>query len=256
MLGKMRCVSALGAVVAVTTGCGYPSFQFGPGGSGGATTTTSSSETSSSSGGATTTSSTLSATHTTTTASGPPVCPDHVVISQIRTRGVNGGTDEFVELYNPTGQQVVLDPEWTIFSRSQTDLVDYQRWQGNGGILPAHGFFLVVGSGYAQSPAPDDVLASGISDAGRVQLIQSPDIFTNNLIDSVCFAFDGTSSALVSILGCTPATNPHGDTTSSDFDRSIERAPRDCTETGNDSVDFVAASPSTPKDSQSPPVTY
>ncbi len=243
--------------MAVATGCGYPSFQFGPGGSGAATTTTSSSETSagSSSSGATTTTNTASDTHTTTTTtttSGPPVCPDHVVISEIRTRGIGGGTDEFVELYNPTGQQVVLDPGWTVVSRSQTDTSDHQRWQGNGGILQAHGFFLLVGSGYAQSPLGDEALASGISDAGRVQLIQSPD----NVVDSVCFAYDTGSSGLVSMLGCTPATNPHDDTISSDSDRSIKRAPRDCTETGNDSVDFVAASPATPSDSQSPPVTY
>lgn len=262
---------ALGAVVsgivAVAAGCGYPSFQFDPAGTGGmgTTGTTSSSGSQSSSGttGSTTSSSSSSSSHSssssgTGTGGAPPVCGDHVVISEIRTRGANGGTDEFVELYNPTSQDVVLGPDWSIASRADTDFYDTTRWQGNGGILPAHGHYLIAGSGYGGAPARDDGLSSGISDAGRVRLIQSPDPFTNNVIDAVCFAFDSTSRNLVGLLSCpgSSATNPHDDTTASDFDRSIMRWPRDCTDTGDNSKDLAAKMPSTPMSSQSPPVVY
>jgi hypothetical protein len=32
-----------------------------------------------------------------------PACPvDHLLISEIRSRGIHGGNDEFIEIYNPT----------------------------------------------------------------------------------------------------------------------------------------------------------
>ena len=186
------------------------------------------------------------------------MCPDHAVISEIRTRGANGGTDEFVELYNPTDADIVLGPDWSIASRAQTDFLDTTRWTGNGGILPAHGHYLIAGSGYTQSPLRDDGLSSGISDAGRVRLVQSPVPLTNNVIDAVCFAFDSTSRTLLGVLTCpgTPSTNPHDDTVNSNFDRSLQRFPRDCTDTGDNSKDVLAKMPSTPQSSLSPPVVY
>jgi hypothetical protein len=55
----------------------------------------------------------------------------------------------------------------------------------------------------------------------------------------------------------TPATNPHDNTTNTDTDASIVRLPGgaagNCTDTGNNAVDFIAESPSTPEDSASPP---
>lgn len=238
----MRWIPALGAAVAFAAGCGYPSFDFetGTGGMGGSPSTTGTGGT----GGKTTAT--------------VPVCPDHVVVSEIRTRGLGGGADEFVELYNPTGKDIVLGPDWTIQARSPTDFVDSQRWQGAGGILPAHGYFLIAGSSYAESPAPDDALSEGITDAGRVSLVQSPDLFTNNVIDAVCYAYDATTLGLVEIVTCpgTPAQNPHDDTTASNADRSIKRTPRDCTDIGDNSVDFGPKAPATPKSSKSPTVTY
>jgi hypothetical protein len=186
------------------------------------------------------------------------VCPGNVVISEVRTRGVNGGSDEFIALYNPTDAAVVLGPDWGIFGRSETDLSDAQKWQGSGGILPAHGHYLLAGPKYAESPAPDEMFTGGITDAGRILLVQAPDIFTTNVIDAVCYAYDATTTALVELLTCpgNPAQNPHDDNSDSDADRSIARTPRDCTDSGDNSVDFMARAPATPKSSASPPVVY
>ena len=175
------------------------------------------------------------------------------MLSEIQTRGVGGGTDEFIELYNPTGQDVILGVDWTIVSRAQAETADVQRWQGHGGTLPAHGFFLVGGSGYTESPARDDGLSSGISDAGRVQLVQS-----GNVVDAVCFAYDSATFAAVGLLMCpgSPAQNDHDDASDSDIDRSMRRVPDDCTDTGDSSVDFAPRMPSLPKSSASPPVVY
>jgi hypothetical protein len=180
------------------------------------------------------------------------------VISEVRTRGVHGGSDEFVTLYNPTSKDIVLGPDWSLLGRSETDLTDATRWQGSGGILSAHGYYLIAGSQYVEMPTRDDNLGTGITDAGRLSLVQSPDPFTNNVIDALCYAYDSTTLALVELLTCsgTPADNPHDDTTSSDADRSVARTPRDCTETGDDSQDFGPRAPATPKSSASPKTVY
>jgi hypothetical protein len=236
----MRRFLALVAIAAVAAGCEYPSFQFGLPGS----VTTGSMTTGSGTAGSGTTSS------TTTSA----VCPDHVVVSQLQTRGDGGGTDEFVELYNPTNADVPLGPDWTIVSRSQSDTSDLQRWQGHGGTLPAHGYYLIGGTGYGETPPRDDGLSSGISDAGRLKLVYAPE----GDVDVVCFAYDTNTTSLVEQLGCpgSPARNPHDDTSNSNVGRGIQRMPRDCTDTGDNSVDFVAKMPCEPKNSASPPIVY
>jgi hypothetical protein len=171
---------------------------------------------------------------------------------------VHGGSDEFVTLYNPSSKDLVLGPDWSLQARSPTDLFDSPHWQGSGGILAAHGYYLIAGSDYAEMPTPDEHLSTGITDAGRISLVQSPDPINVAVIDTLCYAYDGTTLALVELLTCsgTPADNPHDDTTNSDADRSLARTPRDCTETGDDSMDFGPRLPATPKSSASPKTVY
>jgi hypothetical protein len=185
------------------------------------------------------------------------VCPDHLVISEIRTRGVNGGNDEFVELYNPTNKGVALSSSWTLESVSDSGTFK-TAWTGTGGIIPAHGHYLVTGADYNQSPAGDEPLSIGLTDAGRLQLVYSPDVFTTDVIDAVCFGFDSATMSELMLLTCegTPATNPHDDTTASNADRSITRGPRDCTDTDQNDMDFGPQMPATPQNSASPPVVY
>ena len=40
------------------------------------------------------------------------------MISEVRSRGINGAADELIEIYNPTPVAVVLDATWKIESRS------------------------------------------------------------------------------------------------------------------------------------------
>jgi predicted extracellular nuclease len=42
----------------------------------------------------------------TSTATATPVAPNHLVISEFRTRGPNGASDEFIEIFNPTNLTV------------------------------------------------------------------------------------------------------------------------------------------------------
>ena len=83
----------------------------------------------------------------------------NVVINEVYGGGGNSGakyTHDFVELYNPTDQEIDLTG-WTITQRSAKDA-------GNGsalltGVIPANGYFLVQGSqgngGTESLPTPD-----------------------------------------------------------------------------------------------------
>jgi hypothetical protein len=137
-------------------------------------------------------------------------------------------------------------------------MLDSPPWVVSCGLLAAHGYYLIAGSQYAEKPTPDDNLSTGITDAGRISLVQSPDPINVAVIDALCYAYDAASLALVELLTCsgTPADNPHDDTTASDADRSLARTPRDCTETGDDSMDFGPREPATPKSSASPKTVY
>lgn len=187
-----------------------------------------------------------------------PCVVGHLLVSEIRSRGAAGAGDEFVELYNATGSAVTLDDNWTLDARSTASAKYTTRWTGKGDVIPAHGHFLIVGSSYAQSPAKDDGLASGITDASSVRLSKA-----GATVDVVCFAFDAkTLAAFDATYDCegTPASNlPHNDGSGaqSNTDASIERRPGgaagNCTDTNDSSADFVAAAPSTPLNSQSAP---
>jgi hypothetical protein len=266
MLATMMRRPVLVAVIAaciVAASCGYPSFQFGPGGTGGAATTASRSAAASSSSGVTAASSTTTAASssgnsasTGSSSSGASCGIGHLVISEIRSRGKAGASDEFIELYNPTDADAVLDSGWTIDARSATSLGYSQRWVGGGGVIPKRGHFLIVGSSYTQSPSGDDDLSQSIGDAESVMLS-----LDGAPVSVVCYYYGPLSLLALQDGGYTcdmmPVANPHDDNDDTDVDQSIERKPGgaagNCTNTGDNAADFTISSPSTPENSHSAP---
>lgn len=187
------------------------------------------------------------------------VC-DHLLISQIRSRGAAGGSDEFVELYNPTASAITLDAKYTLEARSTGSGSYTLRFTGSGAVLPSHGYYLLGGSSYAGSPAADDA-ETGVTDASSVRLLHS-----GVVVDAVCYAYSpATLSILTTVANgytCsgTPVSNsPHTDasTAGSNVDVGFERKPGgaagNCTSTGDDVSDFVAVAPAVPRNSASPP---
>jgi hypothetical protein len=185
--------------------------------------------------------------------------PASLVISQIRSRGAGGASDEFVELYNAGASSVTLDNTWTLDGRSSTGSSFSGRWTGAGQLLPSHGHLLLGGSAYTQTPPADAALSTGITDASALRLVHA-----GATVDVVCYAFDATSRGALTgdaTYGCpgTPADNsPHDNTTSaaSNSDHSIERKPGGAggngASTGDNSVDFAPDSPAVPRDLASP----
>ena len=185
---------------------------------------------------------------------------DHLVISEIRSRGTTVGmtaVDEFVELYNPTAAAVVLDATWTIEARSTSSGSYGVRWTGAGKSIPSHGHFLIANTGYAQMPTKDDSSAtSGITDASSVTLKH-----TGAVIDAVCYGFSVSTKATLGGVGylCegAPADNlPHNNTPGvGDSDVSIQRLPGgalgNCIDTGDNAADFFTTTPAAPQSSAS-----
>jgi hypothetical protein len=285
----MRRPSFLWVVFAALAGaaaCGYPSFSYSPvvrgsgsatsAGSGGAESTSSGGlggrppasggggaggkvSTSSAGGGG----SGGGASSATTGGGGGDSCTiGHLLIGEILSRGPNGGSDEFIELYNPTRTAVVLDGSWAIDGSPVGVFASYStRWIGTGRSIPPHGHYLIVGSDFSGGVYYDDTLLEGISDAASLRLLQC-----GNDVDVVCYyhADDcGTEQAEyadpVGGFDCegTPVANPHDDTSGTDVNESIARRPGglagNCTDTHDNAADFVEESPSTPESSKSPP---
>ena len=223
-------------------------------------TTTSSTTTSASTTSASTTSaSTTSATSSSSTGGG--TCSiGHLVISEVRSRGAAGASDEFIELFNATPAAVTLDSTWKIEGRSDVGATYSSRWTGTGKTIPAWGHFLIAGSAYTEMPIADEALSTGITDATSLRLVQG----TAN-VDAVCYAFSAatmmpfTTDPTYTCEG-TPVSNaPHDNTSSatSNVDVSIERKPGgtggNCTDTNNNASDFMTQMPATPQNSSSPP---
>src|SRR5438128_12037930 len=68
-----------------------------------------------------------------------------VVISEFRTRGPNGGSDEFVELYNVTNSPIDIGG-WKISGSNNTGGVSTRVTITTGTMIPAHGHCLATNS--------------------------------------------------------------------------------------------------------------
>src|SRR5438046_10431590 len=110
----------------------------------------------------------------------PPAIPaawavaNHIVISEVASRGASSATDEFVELYNPTLSSVDISG-WKLQYKSQTgaSFSDYTTMPA-GSAIAAHGFYLLTNTNYTGSTPTDRAWGStGISDDGHVRIVDA-----------------------------------------------------------------------------------
>lgn len=180
------------------------------------------------------------------------------MISEIRTRGAGGASDEFVELYNATGAPVTLDATWALEGRSAGGSMYTTRWKGAGGVIPAYGHFLITGSSYVQMPAGDDMLSVSVTDAMSLRLVSGA-----NIVDALCFYYDAVTQAAFTIdyscEGTTVSNLPHnnGPNGTSNSDVSLERKPGgaagNCVDTNDTAADFLSTTPAYPQSTLSAP---
>jgi hypothetical protein len=183
-------------------------------------------------------------------------CPiDHLLISELRTRGAGGASDDFVELYNPTNAPIQLDSSWSILAVSVGNFGYSKRWVGSAASIAPHGHYLIAGNGYSQSPPADAPLAPSITDAASIILDHG-----GTTIDVVCYYKDlSTLAGLGFGYTCegNAILNPHDDTDSTNTDQSLERRPGGnfghCVDTNDNASDFFVQSPATPQNAASKP---
>jgi hypothetical protein len=195
------------------------------------------------------------------------VCADGLLLSQIQTRGINGGNDEFVEIYNPGSISVTFDSTWAVKARSAiitpcTANALSGRFIGAGQVIPAHGHILYTNPtnpGYSETRPADSTYTTGITDASSVLLFHGA-----TLVDTLCFYYDApTQTALTTCSSpytCAgaPILNPHNNLSGTNVDASLERKPGgslgNTQNTGDNSTDFASNGTADPHDLASTPV--
>ncbi len=192
---------------------------------------------------------TVPPTDTPTFTNTPTSTPTHgpstgVVISEFRTRGLAGGNDEFIELYNLSNSPVNIGG-WKISGSSGCGTANSTRVTIAANLMhPSHSHFLETNStGYSGIVVGDQTYNSGITDNGGIALLDA----SNIIIDAVGMCttttyYEGTPLA--------PMT--------ASVDQSYERLPGGALGNGQDTNDntadfFLNASSSNPQNLASPP---
>jgi hypothetical protein len=171
----------------------------------------------------------------------------HLVISEFRTRGPANASDEFIEIYNPTGSAVLLTG-WKIRKSSGcggvlTDLVTI------GAVNLAPGQHYLIGNSPNYTGPVDQSYSTTIADDGGIALIDS----SNNIVDQVGMCdlttykeFNPSSPAFLS---------PLSGNANQSYERKTGGSYGNCFDTDDNSVDFILnPSSSNPQNSTSAPI--
>lgn len=165
-----------------------------------------------------------------------------LVISEFRTRGPNGASDEFVEIYNHSDSPVNAGG-LKIRGSSGTGTITTRLTISANTIIPARGHFLASNSGgYSGSVSGDQSFTSGFANDGGIALTTTDD----TIIDQV-----GMSAGSAFKEGDNLSTLP------TDTNQSYERKPGGFfgsnQDTQNNLSDFQLLSPSDPQNTFSNP---
>lgn len=171
---------------------------------------------------------------------------DHVVINEIfidSAIGAGGTDDDWVELYNPTNQAVVLDG-WSIQKTSASGATSSLVKIALNGSIPANGYFLIVRDNASTSPALKDLAdlkssSFSLADNNIVFLV------SNNIKIT-----DAQDSEIIDFVGFGLANFFEGAATAPDIaeTKSIARVPAG-EDTDQNSIDFILQASPTPQNS-------
>lgn len=171
---------------------------------------------------------------------------DHLVISQVQITGGPGKTDhDFVEIYNPTAQDINLG-EFRLVKRSKNGAYDdsIKSWD-TGDIIPARGYYL-----WANSTFTDIAVLSNATTTAKLAndngvAIRSGPEDTGVIIDSVAWG----EAANAFVEGAVFAENPIAG-------KALERRPGagggNGGDTNNNAEDFFLQPASHPRNTESP----
>lgn len=180
-------------------------------------------------------------------AGGAVVCTaTDVVISEARTVGSNGATDDLVELYNPTASPISL-AGYTVTARAPTSMMgsDFERFIGTAAdVIPPYGHLLIAGASFDDGLIPDQALGVGESFGNEVLVFLNKNA---QRIDVLCICADlCADTSKWGECGGVLVPNP---ATLMPADISVHREPA-CVDT-DAPVDFTSG-PSSPMNLSSP----
>ena len=167
----------------------------------------------------------------------------NIVISEFRTRGPNGGNDEFIELYNPTSSPIDISG-WKINGSNSAGTAGTRATIPSSIILEPGQYYLVANngsSGYSGSVNANLTYSSGITDDGGIALLTS----TDQIVDEVGMD-PGSLYQEGAIL------SPLTGSTNQSYERLLGAASDSCQDTNDNAADFANISPSAPQNLLSP----
>ena len=151
-----------------------------------------------------------------------------VLISEFRTRGPNGASDEFIELYNPTLSTVTIGGLKIRASNSAGSVSDRITIPAATTLLSGRHYLVANSTGYVGPVAANQTYATGIADDGGIAITGSNGA---TIIDSVGMS---SGSAFKEGTPLAPLTN--------NVNQSYERKPGGAsgngTDTNNNASDF------------------
>lgn len=163
------------------------------------------------------------------------------------TGGAGKTTNDFVEIYNPTDQDVDLQG-MRLVKRTKTGTADtlIKSWTDST-TIKAHGFYLWANSDFVDIAAAADVITSGtIADDNGIALRSGPND-TGTIIDSVAWGAAANAFMESAVFASNPPAN-----------QSLERSPGadlgNSNDTNNNATDFFLQTAAHPRNSQSPAV--
>lgn len=181
---------------------------------------------------------------------------DHIVLSEVRIGTAASATDEFVELYNPTGSDVVVDG-WKLRRKTSGDT------EGNlvaslSGTIAAHGFFLVAHANYIDSTTSDMSYSTTNSIAANntVLLYDS----TSTIVDKIgigAAATDPETTGTLDLIndGKSVERKAHNGSTTQSMITGADTLAGNGYDSDNNSNDFVLRDATQPQNTASPTET-
>ena len=172
-----------------------------------------------------------------------------VVISQFQ---VAGGTaaDEFVELHNVSNSSFDLNGYRVVYrSAAGTSDVAITNWASST-VIPAGGYYLIAhATGYTETVTPDVTFNNGstgsFAAAGGGLAIRQGAANTGTIIDSVGYGTATNAFVETAVTSAPPASDSRARKT------DAAGGQNGCLDTDNNSTDFLAVSPSAPRNSAS-----
>lgn len=189
-----------------------------------------------------------SATNGTTTITSSPATlsvepgSGQLLISEFRTRGLIGASDEFVEIYNPTTSTLTIGGLKIRASNGSGTISDRATITAGATLGPGCHYLLANGAsgGFSGSVPADQIYSTGITDDGGIAITGS----NTGRIDAV-----GMSNGSAYKEGATLAP------LAGNADQSYERKPGGTfgngVDTNNNAADFALTAPSNPQNSSS-----